>query len=287
VDGLSTPKGGETVDFALFVIYDTQEHAVAAGRHFHHEEETMRGASALLLIALFGLGDAAWGQWTEDAQNCFELTKPGSMDAAKALPFCERAIQSGKLINRNLATVYYYRGTIYTQRRDHVRAIQDYGEAVRLDPLLTQGYINRGFARFFLGQFAAAVPDFSRAVRQRPDDIYANLWNFIVQSRSGIDGVPGLLQNATNFELENWPGQIVSMYLGHLGPQEVIKAAVDLDPKKQRDKKCEAYFYSAELFLIQGKKSEAIKMLKAAVAANAGNIVEVEAAKVELKRLGG
>jgi lipoprotein NlpI len=246
----------------------------------------MQRVTALVFI-LLAFGQSAWAQWSEDAQNCFELTKPESMNAAKALPYCERAIQSGKLIKKNLATVYYYRGTIYTQKRDHSRAIQDFGEAIKLDPLLAQAYNSRGFARFFIGQFKEAVPDFSRSADLRPEDIYANLWNFIVQSRSGIDGLPGLLRNATNFEMEQWPGQIVQMYLGHLSPQELIKAAVDLDPKKQREKKCEAYFYSAELFLIQGKKSEAIKMLKAAVAANGGNIVEAEASKVELKRLGG
>lgn len=238
------------------------------------------------VFILLALGQTAWAQWTEDAQNCFELTKPETMNAAKALPYCDRAIQSGKLINRNLATIYYYRGTIYTQKRDHARAIQDFGEAVRLDPLLAQGYNSRGFARFFLGQFAAAVPDFSKSVQLTPEDIYANLWNFIVQSRSGIDGIPGLARNTTNFEMEKWPGQIVAMYLGHIGTQELIKAAVDSDPKKQREKQCEAYFYVGEQLLIQGKKNEAIKMFRAAVATNVTKFVEHEAAKVELKRLG-
>jgi lipoprotein NlpI len=246
----------------------------------------MQRVTALVFI-LLAFGQAAWAQWSEDAQNCFELTKPESMNAAKALPYCERAIQSGKLIKRNLATVYYYRGTIYTQKRDHSRAIQDFGEAIKLDPLLAQAYNSRGFARFFIGQFKEAVPDFSMSADLRPEDIYANLWNFIVQSRSGIDGVPGLVRNATNFEMEQWPGPIVAMYLGHLSQQEVIKAAVDLDPKKQREKQCEAYFYAGEQLLIQGKKNEAIKMFRAAVATNVTKFVEHEAAKVELKRLGG
>jgi lipoprotein NlpI len=249
-------------------------------------EERMQRVIALVFI-LLAPGQAAWAQWTEDAQNCFELTKPESMNAAKALPYCDRAIQSGKLIDKNLATVYYYRGTIYTQKRDHSRAIKDFSEAIKLDKFLAQAYNSRGFARFFLGQFKEAVPDFTRSADLRPDDLFANVWNFIVQSRSGIDGAPELARNATHIDLEQWPGPLYAMYLGHRSQQEVIKAAVDLDPKKQREKQCEAYFYVGEQLLIQRKKTEAIKMFRAAVATNVTNFVEHEAAKVELKRLGG
>jgi lipoprotein NlpI len=68
--------------------------------------------------------------------------------------------------------------------------------------------------------------------------------------------------------------------------QEALRAADDSNPKRQREKKCEAYFYIGQLLLTQGKKNEALKMLRAAAATNVTDFVEYEGAKVELKRLG-
>ena len=240
-----------------------------------------------LIFILHALGAPAWAQWNQDAQDCFENTKPETMNADKALPYCERAINSGELTKRNLGNLYYYRGTIYTQKRDYKRALADYTEAAKFDPTLPQAYNGKGFARFYLGEFQSAVADFTDALSLRPDDIYAWLWRYIVQSRSGTDGKEDLMRMARKLQVDEWPIQVFFMYLGDVTPQALINAANDADPKRQREKKCEAYFYAGEQLLIQGKKSEAVKMFRAAVATNVTKFVEHEAAKVELKRLGG
>src|SRR5258706_4555986 len=240
-----------------------------------------------LIFILHALSAAAWAQWNQDAQDCFENTKPETMNADKALPYCERAIKSGQLTQRNLGNMFYYRGTIYTQKRDHKRAIADYTEAVKNDPTLPQAYNSRGFARFYLGEFQPAVADFTDALGLRPDDLYAWLWRYIAQARSGIDGKEELQRIVKKAQIEEWPAPVFTMYLGETTPQGLVNAATDADPKRQRAQKCEAYFYAGEQLLIQGKKSEAVKMFRAAVATNVTKFVEHEAAKVELKRLGG
>src|ERR1043165_2852202 len=63
-------------------------------------------APVLLLVALSA---PAFAQWNEDAQDCYEDTKPESFNADKALPACERAMRSGELTPRYLAQMYYYR----------------------------------------------------------------------------------------------------------------------------------------------------------------------------------
>ena len=55
-------------------------------------------------------------------------------------------------------------------------AIQDYDEAIRLDPQFTHAYNNRGIAYDDLGQFQRAIQDFDEAIRIDPQfaEAYAN-----------------------------------------------------------------------------------------------------------------
>ncbi len=52
-------------------------------------------------------------------------------------------------------------------------AISDFDIAIRLKPDLTDGYYNRGVAKYSLGQLNAAISDFDIAIRLKPDDAYA------------------------------------------------------------------------------------------------------------------
>jgi lipoprotein NlpI len=242
----------------------------------------------VLLFLLFALSGVSWAQWNKDGQQCFELTKPETYQPDKALPYCNRAIESGELVNRNLATIYYYRASIYAYKKDYKRAIPDYDEATRLDPSLTQAHNGRGFARFFLGQYETAAKDFQESVEWKPDDAYALLWRYIMQVRSGGggDAANNLERWTKDKDFSEWPGQLIWLYRGQVSVQEALRAADDSNPKRQREKKCEAYFYIGQLLLTQGKKNEALKMLRAAAATNVTDFVEYEGAKVELKRLG-
>ena len=50
------------------------------------------------------------------------------------------------------------------------RAIQDYDDAIRLDPLDAITYYNRGFSYINLGQYAQAIQDLDEAIRLDPLD---------------------------------------------------------------------------------------------------------------------
>lgn len=245
----------------------------------------MRRLTAMLIMLLV-LSGVSWAQWNQDGQQCFELTKPETYQPDKALPYCNRAIQSGELTERNLATIYYYRASIYAYKKDYKRAIPDYDQATRLDASMTQAWNGRGFAQFFLGQYEAAAKDFQESAEWKGDDIYTLLWRYFMQARTGGEAAKNLARWTSGKDFPDWPGDLISLYRGSLSAQAALKAADDSNPKRQREKKCEAYFYIGQLLLTQGKKNEAIKMFRAAVATNVTEFVEYEAAKVELKRLG-
>ncbi|HEX2385853.1 MAG TPA: hypothetical protein VHL99_04785, partial [Candidatus Binatia bacterium] len=142
-----------------------------------------------------------------------------------------------------------------------------------------------GFTHFFFGEFDPAIDDFAAAYELRNDDVYAMLWLYMVMMRTGNDGKATLSKISREVKFEEWPGPVVEMFLGRITPQELLKLAKDANPARQREKQCEAYFYGGQQLLIEGKKAEATKMLKAAVATNLTKFVEYEGARFELQRL--
>jgi lipoprotein NlpI len=244
---------------------------------------------ALLLLFIAPVSPAtAQTPWNMDAQECFEETKPETFHPDKALPFCERALKSEELktSRKNQGAIHYYIGTIYNSKRDYKRAMEEFKQATEGDPTLHEAHRYLGFTRFFLGDFENAQEDFADTLDLKRDDIFAMVWLYIARSRTGKTDAREVLGKVTKeVDSEVWPGPIVAMYLGRFTPQELVKMANDTDPKKRREKQCEANFYAGQQLLIEGKKAEAAKMFKAAVATNVTKFVEHEAARIELQRL--
>jgi len=140
--------------------------------------------------------------------------------------------------------------------------------------------------RFYQGQFAAAVPDLSQALKFTPTNLYRILLLYLAQARAGSHAQDGLAQATEGLDLKEWPGPIVSLYLGKVPVDTVLDAVVDIDPAKQRQKRCQAYFYVGQQLLIRQNNSEATKMFRETVATNATALFEHEAAQAELKQLG-
>src|SRR5215831_8433486 len=189
-------------------------------------------------------------------------------------------------LNPKHANALYNRGNAYRHKGDYNRAIENYDLAIELNPKHVDAFSNRGLVRFYQGQFAAAVPDFSRAVKLTPTNLYRILLLYLAQARAGSHAQDGLAQATEGLDLKEWPGPIVSMYLGKVPEQAVYDAVADADPNRQRQKRCQAYFYVGQQMLIGQKNGEAAKMFRETVATNAPNLLEYEGAHAELKHLG-
>ena len=67
-------------------------------------------------------------------------------------------------LNPQLAEAYVNRGGTYDNLGQPQRAIQDYDEAIRIDPEFAGAYANRAFAYTGLGKDTEAQQDVERAI---------------------------------------------------------------------------------------------------------------------------
>jgi tetratricopeptide (TPR) repeat protein len=83
---------------------------------------------------------------------------------------CTAVIDAGQHSGWNLVVAYYNRGLAHHRLGDPARAIEDYDQALRLDPSYAPAHNNRGNAYGNLGDPARAIEDYDQALRLDPDN---------------------------------------------------------------------------------------------------------------------
>jgi lipoprotein NlpI len=212
---------------------------------------------------------------------------------------CTKVIQSVQEPTEDLFAAFNSRGNAYTDKGQYERAIQDYNEALKLNPGYVIAYHNRGIARFALGQFADAGTDFDQKLtldaKSAPGltwlkldaaHAYSVIWLHLAQGSMDADDDAELKRNAASVDYGKWPGAVVALYLGQTTPEEVRAAAERGDPKTQKDQRCEAAFYLGEYELLRKNSAAAKKFLQEAVDTCPRTFVEYIGAVTQLTRLG-
>ena len=113
---------------------------------------------------------------SNDAQvaNCYN--EGDRLDRAVQIRGCTAALGSAHLNAARRAIFYYQRGRAYAMDAEHVRAIADYSEAIRLNPQYARAYHGRGFSYDEQGDRVRAMADYNAAIRIDPQfaDPYFN-----------------------------------------------------------------------------------------------------------------
>jgi tetratricopeptide (TPR) repeat protein len=71
------------------------------------------------------------------------------------------------------AEAYLIRGDSFSASKDYSRAIQDYDQAIHLNPKYAEAYNNRGYAYYWNYENVKAIADYSQAILLRSDYAYA------------------------------------------------------------------------------------------------------------------
>jgi tetratricopeptide (TPR) repeat protein len=77
---------------------------------------------------------------------------------------CSAVIQAGQDSPRRLATAFNNRGVAYKFKGEHDRALEDYDQAILLNPSFANAYNNRGVIYRLKGEYDRAIADYDQAI---------------------------------------------------------------------------------------------------------------------------
>lgn len=149
----------------------------------------MSGGGTIAMAAVLALGfataaeaqDSPAGSREDDWRRC----RTG--DADISLSGCRAIIQAGQETPGDLAKALDLRGRAYRAKRMFDLSLEDFSEAIRLNPDFIDAYGDRGITLTALGRFMDAIPDFTRVVDAEPRSAYAVYDRALCYEALGLD----------------------------------------------------------------------------------------------------
>jgi len=142
------------------------------------------------------------------------------------------------------------RGTAYSAKGDLDRALQDYNQAIEMNPENAGAYVNRALALARKGELDCAMNDYAKAITLNPQQ-----WQAYFDRAAELRDQGKLCEAVDDLErvMKLNPG-FVGAYMNraniYVGQGELDKAIADYDAALLRDPKlADAYFSRANIFL--------------------------------------
>lgn len=140
---------------------------------------TIAFLSPAALAQVFVIGTGLGGE-------CYQQTQRDYTSYATAERTCTRAIREETMTRSNRAATHVNRGVLRMRNGDYNSAIEDYSEAIRLQPELGAAYLNHGAALIYQKEFAAAIAPLDKAIELESSDLFAAYYNrAIAREHSG------------------------------------------------------------------------------------------------------
>ena len=128
---------------------------------------------ASLLIAI-GIAIAAAGSVSAQSRDeNWARCKDIHNDPDLRIGTCTAIIRSGRETTKNLAAAFSNRGIAYYDKGQYDRAIEDFDQAIGLDPKFALAFSSRGNAYYGKGQYDRAIEDYDQAIGLDPKDAAA------------------------------------------------------------------------------------------------------------------
>ena len=130
------------------------------------KEKSLLRALATLFLVFYLLGGIAWAQTSADLSTCIREVDG---DPNVVVQACTTALQSGVLSETNRRSALNNRGIAYRNKGDYEHAIQDFNQAIQMNPNDDKVLNNRGAAYMNQGDYDHAIQDYDQAIKLNPD----------------------------------------------------------------------------------------------------------------------
>jgi tetratricopeptide (TPR) repeat protein len=128
-----------------------------------------------ILVGVMFAGASAYAQTSQERAWC-EAEDAVTVD--QRLDGCSAVIKAGRDKGEKLAEAFNNRAIGYRLQGEYDRAIQDYNQAIKLNPKFAAAYINRGVVHDSKGDYDRAIADYDQAIKLKPSaEAYFNRGN--------------------------------------------------------------------------------------------------------------
>ena len=126
----------------------------------------LKPASLVVLVSALSAGIAGMAR-TQDYDQLFKRCYTESLPD-QVIASCSLVISRGAADRAELATAFKNRGNAHDDKGEYARALEDYDQAVTINPLDADAFNSRGTTYAALARYERAVLDFDEAIRLNP-----------------------------------------------------------------------------------------------------------------------
>jgi tetratricopeptide (TPR) repeat protein len=182
---------------------------------------------------------------------------------AEAIQLYSEVIESG---NRG-STVYRYRAHARRRVGEHAAAVEDYTKAIALagDASAREwaAFYQRATPLWILGRTDEALEDYRRVRSILGYPFYADARRHIILRGQGrVTEADEILRGALGDVEDHWLRQIFRCLAGQITPEALVADAV---AQQNAERLCEAYYYAGETCLMSGRDDEAREWFESCV----------------------
>src|SRR6185369_9559588 len=129
-------------------------------------------AALMLSVTVLGLASMTAPASAQALKDAKCTGRPG-IPWDEQIAGCTKAIKSGRYSGQELAAAFTGRAAAHRAKGDLARAIQDYDQAIKLNPNEATAFYYRGMAHGMRGEAGPTIKDFTQAIRLDPKNANA------------------------------------------------------------------------------------------------------------------
>jgi adenylate cyclase len=156
------------------------------------------------------------------------------------------SLQKAILLDSNFAVPHHFLGLLHAADGQPEKAVSDYETAIKISAgKWADPYIRLGELYDKNGMHEKAAAAFGEVLFLDPKNLYKHLLYVLSLHRAGksAEAEAHMKEFTKTLENNDWINPVARFYAGEISEADVLKAAEDNDPQKDKEQKCEAYYY--------------------------------------------